>query len=250
MQSDDDLKRDVEEELKFDPDIDPTDIAVSAKDGVVALTGFVRSYAQKWEAERDAKRVAGVRGVANDLEVRLPGVDQRPDPEIARDAVAALKRELPFSNQNLEVTVSNGWLTLDGETAWHFQKERAEAAVRHLKGLKGVSNLIHIKPQVAPSDVKRRIQEALTRSAATDANRIQGRGRRRQGHTERRSAVLRREGGGRAGGMVCAGRHHGRGRSRHRRLSSQLGLLAEAVRGREEMHESALPAGRRCSVRA
>ena len=173
MKSDSDLKRDVEEELKFDPDIDPTDIAVSVKDGVVALTGFVRSYAQKWEAERDAKRVAGVRGVADDLEVRLPGVDQRPDPDIARDAVEAIKRELPFSHQNIQVTANNGWMTLEGETAWHFQKERAEAAVRHIKGLKGVSNLIHIKPQVAPSDVKRRIQEALKRSAETDAKRIQ-----------------------------------------------------------------------------
>ena len=91
MTSDSDIKRDVEDELRWDPDIDATDIAVTVKNGVVSLTGFARSYSQKFEAERAAKRVAGVVGLANDIEVRLPAVDERPDPEIARDAVAALK---------------------------------------------------------------------------------------------------------------------------------------------------------------
>src|ERR1700716_1734381 len=91
MKSDSDIKRDVEEELRFDPDIDATDIGVSVNNGVVALTGFVKSYTEKFEAEAAAKRVAGVLGLANDLEVRLPGGTERPDPDIARDAVAALK---------------------------------------------------------------------------------------------------------------------------------------------------------------
>src|SRR6201999_1460193 len=98
MKSDSDIKRDVEAELKWDPDIDPTDIGVAVKNGVVTLAGFARSYTQKYQAERDAKRVLGVTGLANDIQVRLPSESQRPDPEIARDAVAALKMELPHSS--------------------------------------------------------------------------------------------------------------------------------------------------------
>ena len=97
MRSDSDIKRDVETELRWDPDIDPTDIAVAVKRGVVTLTGFVRSYSDKFEAEQAAKRVSGVLGLANDLEVRLPNIDERPDPDIARDAVAAIKNQLPVS---------------------------------------------------------------------------------------------------------------------------------------------------------
>ncbi len=172
MRSDSDIKRDVELELKWDVDIDSKDIGVAVKDGVVTLTGFLRSYAQKWQAERDAKRVAGVRAVANDIEVRLPAVDQRPDPELARDAVSALKRELPYSADSIKVVVSNGWITLEGDVEWNYQKERAEQAVRRLKGIKGVMNLITVKPKVSPVDIKRSIEEAFKRSAEIDANRI------------------------------------------------------------------------------
>jgi osmotically-inducible protein OsmY len=97
MRSDSDIKRDVEDELRWDPDISANDVAVAVKSGVVTLTGFVRSYGQKLQAEADAKRVSGVAGVANDIEVRMPEIDQRPDPDIARDAVAALKAQLPYS---------------------------------------------------------------------------------------------------------------------------------------------------------
>jgi osmotically-inducible protein OsmY len=105
MKTDSDIKRDVEAELKWDPDIDATDIAVAVKNGVVTLTGFARSYTHKWQAESDAKRVAGVMGVANDVEVRLGAGSERADPEIARDAVAALENELPYSSQNMKVVV-------------------------------------------------------------------------------------------------------------------------------------------------
>jgi osmotically-inducible protein OsmY len=172
MKTDSDIKRDVETELKWDPDIDPTDIGIAVKDGVVTLTGFVRSYSQKWQAEVDTKRVAGVRGVANDLEVRLPTGSERPDPEIARDAVAALKNELPYSSEHIKVVAKNGWVTLEGEAEWQFQRSRAEAAVRRIKGIKGVSNLIMLKPRVAPSDIKEKIEEAFKRSAEVDASRI------------------------------------------------------------------------------
>jgi hypothetical protein len=97
MRSDSDIKRDVEDELRWDPDLDATDIAVTVKSGVVTLAGFTRSYSDKLEAEAAAKRVAGVLGVANDIEVRLPALDQRPDPEIARDAIAAIKTRVPSS---------------------------------------------------------------------------------------------------------------------------------------------------------
>ena len=154
MKSDTDIKRDVEAELRWDPDIDATDIAVAVKGGVVALIGFVRSYTHKWQAEDDVKRVAGVIGIANDLEVRLPAVSERPDPDIARDAVAALKNELPYSSENMKVIVKDGWTTLKGSAEWNYQRTRAEEAVRRVRGIKGVINLITLKPRVAPSEIK------------------------------------------------------------------------------------------------
>src|ERR1700716_2481034 len=111
MRTDSDIKRDVEDELRYDPDIDPTDIAVAVKDGVVTLTGFVKGYIDKYEAENAAKRIAGVLAVANDIEVRLPTSSERPDPEIARDAAAAIRSTLPFSSENMKVIVNKGWIT-------------------------------------------------------------------------------------------------------------------------------------------
>jgi osmotically-inducible protein OsmY len=162
MKTDSDIKRDVEAELKWDPDIDATDIAVAVKDGVVTLTGFVKSYTHKWQAESDAKRVGGVKGVAS----------ERPDPEIAREAVAALKNELPFSSENMKVVVRNGWITLEGTAEWNYQRTRAEDAVRRVRGIKGVTNLIVMKPQVTPSEIKSKIEEAFRRNAEVDAKHI------------------------------------------------------------------------------
>ena len=172
MKSDSEIKQDVENELRWDPDIDTTDIGVAVSKGVVTLTGFVRSYSHKWEAEAAVKRVAGVVGVANDIEVRLPDYDERPDPEIAREAVSAIKTQLPASWEQVKVVVKKGWITLEGELEWNFQKQRAETAVLWLKGVKGVSNLIKLKPRANPSEVKRKIEEAFRRSAEIDANRV------------------------------------------------------------------------------
>jgi osmotically-inducible protein OsmY len=172
MLADSQIKDDVEEELQFDPDIDATDIAVSVNSGVVTLTGFVRSYLQKMEAEADAKRVAGVLGVVNDIEVRLPNIDQRPDPEIARDAIAQIKNELPNAWDKIRVVVRKGWVTLEGEVEWNYQRERAEEAVKRVVGVTGVTNSIEVKPQTAPEAIKRRIEEALRRSAEVDASGI------------------------------------------------------------------------------
>jgi osmotically-inducible protein OsmY len=172
MRLDADIKRDVEDEIRWDPDIDATDIGVAVHNGVVTLTGFVRSYAQKTQAERDAKRVAGVAGVANDLEVRLPAVDQRPDPEVARDAVNALKAELPFSSEKLRVIVKDGWLTLEGTAEWNYVRDRAVSAVKRIRGVKGVTNHISLQPSVAAYEIRRKIEDAFRRSAEVDASRI------------------------------------------------------------------------------
>jgi len=172
MTTDTDIRRDVEAELHWDPDIDATDIAVAVKDGVVTLTGFVRSYGQKYEAEREAKTIKGVRGVANDIEVKLPALNERPDPDIARDAVEALTRELPYSSQHIKVTVRNGWITLEGAVEWRFQSQRAEDALRRVKGLKGVTNIVKVEPRTSPAEVRAKIEDALTRSAQLDAQKI------------------------------------------------------------------------------
>jgi osmotically-inducible protein OsmY len=174
LRSDAEIEKNVKEELAWHPDLDVTDIAVSVKNGVVTLTGFVRSYTDKYEAEAAAKRVVGVAAVANAIEVRMPSVDERPDPEIARDAVAAIKAQLPISWENIKIVVKSGWVTLEGQVEWQYQRQTAENAVRRIKGVKGVSNLIQLKPraQPEPSEIKRKIMEAFRRSAEIDANRI------------------------------------------------------------------------------
>jgi osmotically-inducible protein OsmY len=172
MRSDADIRRDVEDELRWDPDIDARDIAVTVHDGIVALTGFARSYAQRLDAERDAKRIAGVVGVANDVQVRLPTSDARPDPEIVRNAVAALKADLPYSAEHIKVIARGGWLTLEGSVEWNYARQRAEDAVKHIRGVKGVTNSIAVKPKAAPYEIRRKIEDALRRSAELDANRI------------------------------------------------------------------------------
>jgi|SRR5712671_3040372 len=184
MRSDSEIRKDVEDELRWDPDIDATDIATSVKNGVVTLTGFTRSYLQKMDAERDAKRVAGIVGVANDIEVRLPFISKRPDPEIAREAVQELQTELPYSSQYVKVIVKDGWVTLEGDLEWNYQRERAETAVRKLRGVTGVTNSIKLRPKVAATEVKQKIEDALKRSAEVDANRITV-------ETEGREVILR-----------------------------------------------------------
>jgi osmotically-inducible protein OsmY len=172
MRADANIKRDVEDELRWDPDINATDIGVSVHDGIVTLGGFVRSYPQKGKAERDTKRVNGVAGVANDLEVRLPVLQRRPDPEIVRDAVNALKAELPYSSDNIKVIAADGRLRLEGIVEWNYIRERAKAAVKRIRGVKDITTLIEVRPTAAPHEIRRRIEDALRRSAEIDASRI------------------------------------------------------------------------------
>jgi osmotically-inducible protein OsmY len=170
--SDDDIRRDVEKELEWDPEIDPTDIAVVVRDGVVMLTGFVKEYPEIGQAATAAKRVVGVLGVANDLELRIPGEDPKPDPEIAREVLQAIRFEWPSLSERIRLTAKDGWITLEGEVEWNYQRERVESALRRVRGLRGVSNLIEVKPRLDPEDSKRLLEEALRRNAGIDANRI------------------------------------------------------------------------------
>jgi osmotically-inducible protein OsmY len=172
MRTDSEIKRDVEEECKYDADLASADIGVSVKNGVVSLMGYATSYRQKLRAEADAKRISGVLAVANDIEVRLPSEDSRPDPEIARDVVAQLKFELPFSYDKMKSVVKNGWVTLEGDLEWNYQRTRAESAALRVKGVLGVTNHINIAPRVKPTEVKGKIESALKRIAQLDANRI------------------------------------------------------------------------------
>jgi osmotically-inducible protein OsmY len=166
-----DIKLDVEDELRWDPDLDATDVAVTVKSGVVTLAGSTRSCSDKLEAEAAAKRVAGVLAVANDIEVRLPSLEQRPDPDIARDAIAAIQNRVPVVAEQIKVLVRNGWVTLEGGVEWDYQRSAVESAVRRAKGVKGVTNTVQVKPRVPAGQVKRKI-DVFRRCAEIDANRI------------------------------------------------------------------------------
>jgi osmotically-inducible protein OsmY len=166
------IQTDVLSELKYDARVLPNEIGVAVKDGVVTLTGWVNSYTKKWAAEEAAHRVRGVKAVANDIEVRLTTSDERTDADIAAAAVRALEWDAFISVDNLDVTVSKGWVTLKGSVEWQYQKNDAERVVRRLTGVKGVSNLLTVKPRITASDLKRKIEQALVRSAETDADRI------------------------------------------------------------------------------
>ena len=171
VKSDASIREAVIAELKWDPKINSSDdIAVAAKDGVVTLSGFVHSYWEKDAAEKAAKRVHGVKAVANDIEVKLTWT--RTDPEIARDAVRELEGHVSVPADRIKVTVQNGWVTLEGSVDWQYQKTLAESAVKRLKGVVGVSNNIEVRPQATVTDLKMKIEEALKRSAELDARRI------------------------------------------------------------------------------
>ena len=170
IRSDDDIRNSVLLELKWDPKITSSDIAVAVKDGVVTLSGFVHSYWEKDAAEKAAKRVYGVRGVANDIEVKWSS--ERTDPEIARETIQALESHVSIPSEKMKVTVKNGWVTLEGSVDWQYQRVLAESAVKKLRGVIGVINNIEVKPMVSPTDVKIKIEDALRRSAELDARRI------------------------------------------------------------------------------
>src|SRR6266567_95197 len=148
MKTDNELREEVEEELEWEPSVDERRIGVAVSDGIVTLTGEVRSYAEKWNAERAVERVEGVRGVANDIQVRVVG--QRSDTDIAKAAADALAWNSLVPADRVTVRVENGWRTLRGEVDYDYGRRAAERAVRYLDGVRGVSNLISVTPQVEP----------------------------------------------------------------------------------------------------
>ena len=166
------LKKSVESELSYEPSINPAEIGVAAKDGIVTLTGRIPSYWEKVAAERAAMRVAGTKAVVNQIEVRLPTSSERTDEDIARAALDALKWSVLIPPDRIKVKVSKGWVTLEGMVDWQFQKTAAENAVRKLYGVLGVSNFVEVKVSVSKSEVKAAIESALKRSAEVDANQI------------------------------------------------------------------------------
>jgi len=155
-------------QLDWDPEVDASAVGVAAKNGTVTLTGFVDSYSGKLAAERAAKRVHGVRAVANDVEVRLRL--ERTDPDIAQDAARAL--ELRSTIPDVQAVVHNGQVTLTGKVDWLFQKQSAEDAVRHIRGVRSVLNHISVAPRAAVHDVRHRIVKALHQHADVDARHI------------------------------------------------------------------------------
>jgi len=169
------LRETVEQALDWEPEVTSTNIGVGTKDGVVTLTGFVDSYAEKMAAERVVKRTYGVRAVANDLSVKP--LFAKTDSEIAADALKALEMRANVPDKKIKLMVKKSWVTLGGNVDWYFQKSAAEVAVKYLQGVRGVTNSINVKPQglkpqVSTIEVKHKIEEALKRNAEVDARRI------------------------------------------------------------------------------
>ena len=172
VKSDAELQRDVLAELAWDARLDAARIGVAAKGGVVTLSGQVDTYLERWIAERIARRVNGVRALVNDIEVTPTEAEVLTDQEIAREAARALKWNILVPSDKVTVSVSKGVVTLEGEVKWQFQRQAAEDAVRSIDGVRGVTNLIRVRPRVSPEALQSRIVEALRRSAEVDASRI------------------------------------------------------------------------------
>lgn len=172
MNTDTQLQSNVLEELKWRPSVNAAHIGVTAKNGVVTLTGQVAHYAEKSAAEEAAKGVYGVKGLANDIAVEMVGPHQRSDQDLAEAALNTLKWDYEVPNDKVKVVVKNGWLTLNGTLDWQFQKDAAARSVRNLMGVIAVTNEITIKPEAKWTDVKSKIEESFRRNADLEARRI------------------------------------------------------------------------------
>lgn len=172
MKNDKQLQQDIIDDLRWDPSIDASKIGVAVTNGVVTLTGSVPSYFQKQNTERVVKRVAGVRAVANDIEVQLPSAVEKTDAGVATAALNALKWSTSVPDENIKVSVSKGWITLEGSVEWNYQREAAEKAVEELIGVKGVTNRISVSPHIKSREVKSEIKAALHRYAELESRNI------------------------------------------------------------------------------
>lgn len=173
MKTDTELQHAVMEELAWEPSVDAAEIGVAAESGIVTLSGMVKSLPQKWAAEKAAQRVSGVKAVTDEIVVKLPGDSELSDTDIARAAVNALDWNASLPRGRVTLVVSHGWITLEGTLQFHYERVAAEYAVRGLTGVKGVTNLISVKPpQTSPRDIKHRIEQAFERAADLDAQTI------------------------------------------------------------------------------
>lgn len=172
MKTDSQLQKDVMAELKWEPAVHAEQIGVEVKDGIVTLAGHVDSFPAKWNAERAALRVAGVKALAVEIDVKLAGSNQRTDADVARTIENVLLWTTYLPKDSVKVMVEGGWVTLSGEVQWAFQRATAATAVRYLSGVKGVNDQITIKPVVTASVVKNDIEAALKRRATSEANGI------------------------------------------------------------------------------
>jgi len=172
MKTDTQLRNDVQAELNWAPEVKSSDVGVIVKDGVVTLTGHLASHAEKYAIERAVQRVHGVKALAVELTVKLPFDNQRTDADIALAAERALEWNVLVPHDRIRPMVEKGWLSLNGEVEWAYQRSAAESAVRDLMGVTGVSNLVKVKPKVSPADVEKKIHDALARQADREANRL------------------------------------------------------------------------------
>jgi osmotically-inducible protein OsmY len=172
MRTDQQLKQDVTNELKWEPSVNEAHIGVSAKNGIVTLSGHVPTYGEKYGAEKAAKRVFGVKALANELDVKLGSDQTRSDEDVAVACLAALRAHASVPDGPVKIVVNDGWVKLEGTVEWQYQKAAAEDAIRHLIGVRGVTNLIELMPRASAADVKDEIESAFKRSAEIDAKRI------------------------------------------------------------------------------
>ena len=172
MWSDELLQNDVLEQLRWEPGVNTADIGVTVKSGVVTLTGKVNSLAKKQAIEKAVKRMPGIKAIALDVEIEIPGCSTRTDSDIALAAENALRWDVLVPHDQIKITVFNGFITLEGEVDRHFQKEAAEHAVSRLEGVRAVDNLIVVKPKVEPVEVREKIEAAFKRDATLDAEKI------------------------------------------------------------------------------
>ncbi len=172
MKTDEQLKQDVVNELRWEPAVNETHVGVSVKDAIVTLSGHVPTYGEKHGAELAAKRVLGVKAVANELDIKLPSDQRRTDEDIAAACVSALHEHSAVPDDRLKLVVDGGWVTVEGTVDWQYQRAAAEEVLRYLIGVRGITNAITLRPRPSAGDIKECIEAAFKRSAGIDPTRI------------------------------------------------------------------------------
>lgn len=171
MKNDAELQTDVQNAIKWEALLNAAEIGVTAKDGVVSLTGVVDSYGKKMGAENATKKVVGVRAIVENIEVKFPNTWTKTDAEVANEVLATLKSNWTIPNDRITVKVEKGWVTLEGELPWNYQRENAKKSVSYLTGVKGVTNSIKIKSEINDAIEREEVESALGRSwAINDSN--------------------------------------------------------------------------------